>query len=149
MAALATSTFVLGEIQKGVGRVRSRDPGKAAALERWLRDVRVAFNGRLLGTDDAVADQWGIMHAIRRVPVIDGLLAATALTHGLALVTRNARGVAGLGATLLNPFEDAGHEQAELMRISIELDPLSKARSEPRSCEARMRVTASGNSIVL
>ena len=107
MAALATSTLVLGEIQKGVGQVRSRDPGKAAALERWLRDVKAAFNGRLLGTDDAVADQWGIMNAIRPVPVIDGLLAATALTHGLTLVTRNARDVAGLGATLLNPFEDA------------------------------------------
>jgi predicted nucleic acid-binding protein len=47
------------------------------------------------------------MNAIRPVPVIDGLLAATALVNGLTLVTRNDRDVAGLGATVLNPFKDA------------------------------------------
>jgi predicted nucleic acid-binding protein len=99
------STLALGEIRKGVELARPRNPGKAAALERWLRDVKAAFNGRLLGIDDAVSDEWGRMNAIRRVPVIDGLLAATALTHGLTLVTRNDRDVAGLGATVLNPFE--------------------------------------------
>jgi predicted nucleic acid-binding protein len=98
------STLVLGEIRKGVERARPRDPAKAAALERWLHEVKAAFNGRVLGIDDAVADQWGRMSAIRPVPAIDGLLAATALTHGLTLVTRNDRDVAGLGATVLNPF---------------------------------------------
>lgn len=99
------STLVLGEIRKGVERARPRDPSKAAALERWLREVKVAFQGRVLGIDGAVADQWGWMSAIRSVPIIDGLLAATALTHGLTLVTRNDRDVAGLGATVLNPFK--------------------------------------------
>lgn len=61
----------------------------------------------MLGIDNAVSDQWGRMGAIRRVPVIDGLLAATALTNGLTPVTRNDRDVAGLGATVLNPFKDA------------------------------------------
>jgi predicted nucleic acid-binding protein len=103
------STLVLGEIRRGVELARPRDPDKAATLERWLQEVRVAFLGRILGIDDAVADQWGRMGAIRPVPVIDGLLAATALTHGLTLVTRNDRDVAGLGATVLNPFKDAGH----------------------------------------
>jgi predicted nucleic acid-binding protein len=102
------STLVLGEIRKGVERARSRDPSKAAALERWLREVKVAFQGRVLGIDDAVADQWGCMSAIRSVPVIDGLLAATALTYGLTLVTRNDRDVEGLGATVLNPFKGSG-----------------------------------------
>jgi predicted nucleic acid-binding protein len=102
------STLVLGEIRKGVELARPRDPSKAAALERWLREVKVAFQGRVLGIDDAVADQWGCMSAIRSVPVIDGLLAATALTHGLTLVTRNDRDVAGLGATVLNPFKGSG-----------------------------------------
>jgi predicted nucleic acid-binding protein len=99
------STLVLGEIRKGVELARPRDPSKAAALDRWLRDVKSAFHGRILGIDAAVADQWGSMNAIRAVPVIDGLLAATALTHGLTLVTRNDRDVAGLGATVLNPFK--------------------------------------------
>lgn len=102
---LFLSTLVLGEIRKGVELVRPRDPGKAAALERWLREVEVAFNGRVLGIDNAVSDQWGRMSAIRPVPTIDGLLAATALANGLTLVTRNDRDVAGLGATVLNPFK--------------------------------------------
>ncbi len=49
------------------------------------------------------------MSAIRSVRAIDGLLAATALTHGLTLVTRNDRDVDGLGASVLNPFKDAEH----------------------------------------
>jgi len=101
---LFLSALVLGEIRKGVELARPRDPGKAAALERWLGDITVAFNDRILGIDSAVSDQWGRMSAIRPLPVIDGLLAATALTHGLTLVTRNDRDVAGLGASVLNPF---------------------------------------------
>jgi len=101
---LYLSTLVLGEIRKGVELARPRDAGKAAALERWLREIEVAFDGRVLGIDNAVSDQWGRMSAIRPIPVIDGLLAATALINGLTLVTRNDRDVAGLGASVLNPF---------------------------------------------
>lgn len=101
---LFLSTLVLGEIRKGVELARPRAAGKAAALERWLREVETAFDGRVLGIDNAVSDQWGRMGAIRPIPVIDGLLAATALVNGLTLVTRNDRDVAGLGATVLNPF---------------------------------------------
>jgi predicted nucleic acid-binding protein len=103
---LFLSTLVLGEIRKGVELARPRDSGKAVALERWLREVEAAFDGRVLGIDNAVSDQWGRMSAIRPVPVIDGLLAATALVNGLTLVTRNDRNVAGLGAAVLNPFKD-------------------------------------------
>jgi predicted nucleic acid-binding protein len=101
---LFLSTLVLGEIRKGVELARPRDAGRATALERWLRDVVAAFGGRVLGIDNAVSDQWGRMSAIRTIPVIDGLLAATAVTNGLTLVTRNDRDIAGLGATVLNPF---------------------------------------------
>jgi predicted nucleic acid-binding protein len=102
---LFLSTLVLGEIRRGVELARHRDAGKAATLERWLRQVEVAFDGRTLGIDNAVSDQWGRMSAIRSVPVIDGLLAATALVNGLTLVTRNDRDVADLGAAVLNPFK--------------------------------------------
>ncbi len=101
---LFLSTLVLGEIRKGVELARPRDPDKAAALERWLRQVETAFDGRVLGIDNAVSDQWGRMSAARPIPVIDGLLAATAVTHGLTFVTRNDRDIAGLGAMVLNPF---------------------------------------------
>lgn len=101
---LFLGTLVLGEIRKGVELARRRDPDKAAALERWLRQVEVAFDGRVLSIDNAVCDKWGRMSAIRPVPVIDGLLAATAAVNGMTLVTRNDRDVAGLGAMVLNPF---------------------------------------------
>ncbi len=106
---LFLSTLVLCEIRRGVELVRPRDAPKAAALERWLREVETAFGGRVLGIDNAVSDQWGRMSAIRPMPVIDGLLAATALTNGLTLVTSDDRNVAGLGANVLNPFKSAEH----------------------------------------
>lgn len=96
---------MLGEIREGFELVRRCDAGRAAALEAWLQQVERAFDGRVLGVDNAVADQWGRMSAIRSVPVIDGLLAATALANGLTLVTRNETDVAGLGAKVLNPFK--------------------------------------------
>lgn len=104
---LFLSMLVLGEIRKGVELARPRDAAKAIALERWLQEVETAFDGRVFGIDNAVSDQWGRMSAIRSVPVIDGLLAATALVYGLTLVTRNDRDIAGLGATVLNPFKDS------------------------------------------
>ena len=104
---LFLSTLVLGEIRKSVELARPRDAGRALALERWLQEVEAAFDGRVLGIDNAVSDQWGRMSAIRPLPAIDGLLVATALTHGLTLVTRYDRDVAGLGAMVLNPFKGA------------------------------------------
>jgi predicted nucleic acid-binding protein len=74
-------------------------------LEAWLGEVVSGFGDRLLPVDAAVADEWGRMSAIRPVPVIDALLAATAKANGLTLVTRNEADVAGLGIEVLNPFE--------------------------------------------
>ena len=99
------SPLVLGEIRKGVELARRRDPQRAEALEAWLADVMSAFGNRVLPVDAAVAEQWGRMNAIRSVPVVDGLLAATAKANGLTLVTRNVADVAGLDVDTLNPFE--------------------------------------------
>jgi predicted nucleic acid-binding protein len=101
---LYLSVLVAGEIRDGIERLRVRDPRRASALENWLADVCMAFGDRVLPIDQAVAEEWGRMSAIRPVPVIDGLLAATAKVHGLTLVTRNAGDVVGLGAAVLNPF---------------------------------------------
>ena len=102
---LFLSSLVLGEIRKGIELARPRDPEKAMALERWMEQVQTAFGSRVLGIDKAVADQWGRMRAVRPIPVIDGLLAATAVVNDLTLVTRNDRQVTGLGAVVLNPFQ--------------------------------------------
>ena len=105
---LFLSTLTIGEIRKGVETVRARDPEKARALETWLQAIVQAFGPRILGIDAAVAESWGRIAAIRSVPVVDALLAATASVHGLVLVTRNATDVAGLGVRVLNPFEPSG-----------------------------------------
>lgn len=99
------SALVLGEIRKGVELARRRDPQKAAVLETWLSDVVSGFGDRVLPVDASVAEEWGRMNAIRPVPVIDALLAATAKANDLTLVTRNEADVSGLGVEVLNPFQ--------------------------------------------
>jgi predicted nucleic acid-binding protein len=102
---LYLSVLTLGEIRKGIDRAQPRDPARARALEKWLGDIATAFADRVLAVNRDVADIWGQMSAQRTIPVIDGLLAATAKVHSLTLATRNVDDVSGLGAKLLNPFE--------------------------------------------
>ena len=103
---LYLSTLVLGEIRRGVELSRRRrDYQQADRLEIWLQTVTGGFAERVLPVNAEVADTWGRLCAVRPIPVIDGLLAATALTFDLVLVTRNISDVQGLGAQLLNPFE--------------------------------------------
>lgn len=105
---LFLSALVLGEIRKAVELARPRDPDKASALERWLAQVETAYGDRVLNIDNGVADRWGRLSAIRSIPVVDGLLAATAMANDLTLVTRNDRDLAGLGLAVLNPFRVGG-----------------------------------------
>ncbi len=102
---LYLSVLTLGEIRKGIERAMRRDPARGQALERWFTDVQAAFANRLLAVDREIADNWGRMAALRTLPIVDGLLAATAKVHGLTLATRNVSDVAGLGAMVVNPFE--------------------------------------------
>ena len=107
-AILFLSVLTLGEIRQGVERLRAgRRRGR---LESWLQvDLLSRFQGRILGIDEAITDRWGRVAASaaakgKPVPVIDGLLAATALHHNLTLVTRNTSDVAGTGVPTLNPW---------------------------------------------
>ena len=104
---LYISSLTIGEIRKGIELARRRrDVDQAEALEAWLHTVVNGFSGRVLTVDAQVADTWGQMSAIRPIPVVDALLAATAQVHDLILVTRNVSDVGGLGVTVLNPFLD-------------------------------------------
>lgn len=105
--ALFTSALVLGELRRGVESVRRRDEAAAISLERWLDEMVARFPERVLPVDDAVADRWGRLNVPNPVPAIDGLLAATALVHGLTLVTRNVSDVASTGVAAHNPFANS------------------------------------------
>lgn len=84
--------------------VRGRDPSLAASLQAWLDQLRIDYADRLLVIDNEVALEWGRLNAIRTVPAIDGLLAATASRYGMTLVTRNTSDFAGLNIATMNPF---------------------------------------------
>lgn len=101
---LWTSALVLGEIRRGIELARRHDPQKAKVLEAWLEEVIYGFGDRILDVDEQVADEWGRMNAIRPLPVIDALIAATARANSLTFVTRNVSDVQGVGVDLLNPF---------------------------------------------
>ena len=102
---LATSVLVVGEIRRGIERLRPKDVAQARVLEKWLERVRVEFAGRILDVDERVAEEWGRLNVPSPVPVVDGLLAATAKIHGLTLATRNVTEVARTGAWVMNPFD--------------------------------------------
>ena len=104
-ASLYLSVLVIGEIRKGIERVRPKDSTRARAIENWLKAVDKAFGERILPVDRAVADEWGRLNATRPLPVIDGLLAATAKVHRMTLVTRNTADMADFDVHILNPFE--------------------------------------------
>jgi predicted nucleic acid-binding protein len=101
---LFISVLALGEIRKGIEILRRRDPAAAASYERWLNTTKLSFSNRILPVTETIADQFGRMASIRPLPVIDGLMAATAFSHSLTFVTRNAADVQSSGVSVLNPF---------------------------------------------
>ena len=98
------SVLVIGELRRGVELIRRRDPVAAASLETWLDGLLDQYADRILPLTTRVAERWARITVPDPVPIIDGLLAATAIEHGLILVTRNAGDVASTGVTSLNPF---------------------------------------------
>lgn len=105
---LSLSVVSFGEIEKGLTLMaRSR---RREALAEWLTTTLPAlFPGRVLSIDIDVAREWGRLSALRQqagrpLPVIDGLFVASAVVHGLTLVTRNVGDCGGLGAPVLNPW---------------------------------------------
>ena len=107
---LYLSVLTLGEIRRGIAVLpQSR---RRAILEAWLdKELRARFEDRILAIDLEVADRWGLLTAAARtngivLPVIDGLLAATALEHNLTLVTRDTGQIPSMGVAVFNPWEN-------------------------------------------
>ena len=107
---LYLSVLTLGEIRRVIAALpQSR---RRATLEAWLdKDLRARFVGRILVIDHEVADRWGLLSAAARnsgiaLPVIDGLLAATALEHNLTLVTRDTGQIPTMGVAVFDPWQN-------------------------------------------
>jgi toxin FitB len=106
---LHVSVLTLGEIERGIARIRGRgDLEQAAALEGWLGEVEAGFEDRVLPVTLPIASAWGRQRYAQPLPVIDALIAATAQVHGMTVVTRNAKDFELAGVQVLNPFTGPG-----------------------------------------
>lgn len=102
---LFMSVITVQELEIGVLLAERRDPKQGALLRDWLtQQVLPAFGGRILAVDTTVAQRSARLHVPNPRPVRDGLIAATALVHGMTVVTRNTADFAPTGVALLNPW---------------------------------------------
>jgi predicted nucleic acid-binding protein len=98
------SVVTIGEVEKGIARQQRRDPAFAERLAGWLDGVLLYYATRILAIDVNVARRWGRLADAQGHAGADLLIAATAIEHGLAVVTRNLRHFEGTGVPLVNPF---------------------------------------------
>jgi predicted nucleic acid-binding protein len=103
---LFTSVIVVGEIRRGIEKIRPNDPVFASHLELWLRRLQLDYQDRILSITEEIAEFWGTICPNDPLTEPDGLIAATALHHGMTLVTRNVQHVQRSGVRLLNPWEN-------------------------------------------
>jgi hypothetical protein len=105
-SALFLSVITVMELEIGVLQVERRDVSQGATLRAWLDHlVLPEFAGRVLPIDSAVAQRYARLHVPDRCSDRDALIAATALVHGMAVVTRNVADFAATGVELLNPWQ--------------------------------------------
>ena len=101
---LFISAVTLAEIQAGIEITKEQDPAKAREIETWLDQVADTF--QVLPMDGGVFRRWArLMHRASDTLYEDAMIAATALTHNLQVVTRNVADFKSFGVALLNPFD--------------------------------------------
>lgn len=105
-ASFFISAITILELERGILGVQRRDARQGARLRTWLDNyVRPEFAGRILPVDDAVATRCAHLHIPDRRNEADALIAATALMHGLTVVTRNIKDFEGTGAIIVDPWQ--------------------------------------------
>jgi predicted nucleic acid-binding protein len=101
---LHLSVLTLGEIRKGIERLRVRDVPQAHTFATWLTELERRFAQRILPVDTPIAQEWGRLNALTPRPTVDSLIAATAIVHDLTVVTRNTADFEGCEVSLMNPW---------------------------------------------
>lgn len=101
---LFLSVISIGEVERGIARQRTTDPGFAAALADWLDRILSLYGDRIVPFDLRAARRWGALSAVLGNDSVDLMIAATALENGFTVVTRNASDFEPTGAAVLNPF---------------------------------------------
>lgn len=106
---LFLSVITIGEITKGIALLKAGK--KKRDLKQWLLDLEQHYSSRILPIDAETAQIWGTITATAQkeghiIPISDGLIAATAIQHGISVMTRNVDHFATAGALLINPWED-------------------------------------------
>jgi toxin FitB len=101
---LYLSVLTLGELRKGDFNKRQRHSGMTGRYSLWIDMLERSYADRMLTIDKPTANLWGELSAGHSRPVVDTLLAATAIVHGLTLVTRNTADFQDLPVKLLNPW---------------------------------------------
>jgi predicted nucleic acid-binding protein len=111
-AELYLSVVTLAEIQAGIELTRDQDPAKAREIEAWLDAVAESYN--VLPMDAGIFRRWArLMHRRSDTLYEDAMIAATAASHQLTVVTRNIADFAVFGVPVLNPFDAAGPAAAQ------------------------------------
>jgi predicted nucleic acid-binding protein len=104
-ASLYVSVITIGEIRRGLELIRRRgETAQADRLERWLQSITEAHGATILPFDEEMAEVWGKLRVPHPENPLDKQIAATALMHDLAVVTRNLAHFASTGVRLVNPF---------------------------------------------
>ncbi|MCJ8007291.1 type II toxin-antitoxin system VapC family toxin [Lederbergia wuyishanensis] len=111
--SLYLSVITFGELQKGISKLS--DTSRAERLQKWVdQDLANRFKERILPIDLDVVFTWGRVHGISeksgtKLPVVDSLIAATAITHNLTVVTRNVNDIERCRAPVFNPWDETYH----------------------------------------
>jgi len=103
---LHISALTIGELCKGAEKLRRKDPERALDFLTWINEIELSFGDRVLPIEQSISRIWGEISADRGRPVVDTLIAATAIANDLVIVTRNVRDFRGINVEIMNPWDE-------------------------------------------